>query len=517
MSDADVTPGPPVAAGGQARLLAAGSVVQQAAQVTGLLAMFAIITVLARRLSLAELGVYGLLTSLAGYLLVIQNAAATAAVRSMAAAQGQLARDRAFSTAAAVFALTGLVSGVLMALIGIGLSVAIGLPDGLERQAIVGSVLIGVVTVVGWPLTIYRDALRAGQMFVRAAVLDVAALVVYAALVLGLIAADASLAVLIGASGSIPLFAGLASMIAVRVRAMPFRLRARSVDRGEARSLMGLAGYVSALEAAGVVIYSLDRAVLGLFQSAATVGLFEGPVRAHNLIRALNGAVGVTALPTASKYLGEGDTPRLRELMVKGSRYTLALVVPLTVAGMVLSAPILEVWLGERYGEGGTAMSILVAYWLVTGSVGVAAAIAIAGGKAREFARLAWAVAAANLGLSVALTPWIGLEGVAIGTTLPYILVFPLQLRLVRSVVSVSLRELVREVWLPAYSIGVALAVALVTVRLTVSPDTVLAVGGTAVAGVLGYWIAYYLVWLRRDERSLVASTARTLLSAGRR
>lgn len=503
--------------GEQARLIASGSVVQQLAQVSGLLAMFLVITVLARRLSLTELGVYGLLTSLAGYLLVIQNAAANSAVRGMAAAQGQEARDRTFSTAAAVFAAAGLASGLLIALIGVVLSFAVGLSEQLEHQAVQGSLLIGLVTLVGWPLTIYRDALRAGQMFVRAAAMDIVGLVTYAAVLLALVAADADLAILIGASGAIPLFAGLASLIAVRLRGMPFRLRPRAADREEARSLLGVAGYISATEAAGVVIYALDRAVLGLFQSAATVGLYEGPVRAHNLVRALNGAVGVTALPSASKYLAEDDPARLKELLLRGSRYTLAVVVPLTVTGMVLATPILEVWLGERYGEGGLAMAILLAYWLVTGSVGVAAAIAIAAGKARELARLAWCVALANLGLSLALTPWIGLEGVAIGTTLPYLVVFPFQLRLVLPVAGVSIGELVDQVWVPAYTLGLALAAALVVARVALSPDTAVAVVATAGLGVLAYWVAYYLIWLRPHERELIRDTCRTLLSLGRR
>jgi O-antigen/teichoic acid export membrane protein len=515
MSDADAPDGPQD--GEQARLIASGSIVQQMAQVSGLLAMFVVITVLARRLSLAELGVYGLLTSLAGYLLVIQNAAATAAVRGMAAAKGQEARDRTFSTAAAVFALAGIASGLLIALIGIVLSLAVGLSDDLERQAVQGSLLIGAITLLGWPLTIYRDALRAGQLFVRAAVMDILGMLTYAAVLLALIAADADLAILIGASGTIPLFAGLASMVAVRLRGMPFRLRPRAADREEARALLRMAGYISSTEAAGVVIYALDRAVLGLFQSAATVGLYEGPVRAHNLVRALNGAVGVTTLPSASKYLAENDSARVKELLLRGSRYTLALVVPLTVTGMVLAAPILEVWLGERYGEGGLAMAILLAYWLVTGSVGVAAAIAIAAGKARELAKLAWAVALANLALSLALTPWIGLEGVAIGTTLPYLVVFPFQLRLVLPVAAVSIRELVEQVWVPAYTLGLALAAALVAARLLLSPDTAMVVIAIAGAGVLAYWIAYYALWLRPHERKLIGDTARTLLSGGRR
>src|SRR5918992_5383849 len=61
-------PGP-----GEARLLASGALVQGIAQAGGLLVLLVIVTVLARRLTVAELGAYGLVVSLAGYLLVLRN------------------------------------------------------------------------------------------------------------------------------------------------------------------------------------------------------------------------------------------------------------------------------------------------------------------------------------------------------------------------------------------------------------------------------------------------------------
>ena len=88
---------------GDARRLASGSLMQQISQVTGLLVMFAIVTVLARRLTLAELGVYGLLGSIAGYLLIVQNAAAGAAVRNIAAGAHGPAAATAYSTASAAY------------------------------------------------------------------------------------------------------------------------------------------------------------------------------------------------------------------------------------------------------------------------------------------------------------------------------------------------------------------------------------------------------------------------------
>jgi O-antigen/teichoic acid export membrane protein len=493
-------PGP----GGQARLLASGSLMQQLSQVTGLLAMLAIVTVLGRRLPLSEFGVYGLLSSLAGYLLVIQNSAASAGVRNMAAAVDDERRAGAFSTALVLYAAAGAATGALLAGVGVVLAAAVDLSSEIQSQARLGAVLLGGVTAVGWPITIYRDALRARQLFVRAASIEVGSLIVYAALVLGLAFSEASLAVLIGASGTIPLLTGLGSLVSAKLHRLPFRFRSATVTSARLYEFARLAWYVSLVEAAGTAIYALDRVILGLFRSAATVGLYEGPVRAHNVIRALNAATTVTVLPTASRYVAEGDERRMRELLLRGVRYTLALAVPLTVTGMVLAPPALEVWLGPEFRQAGTAMAILMSYWLVTGCTGVLSGIIVATGRARALAGYAWTVALSNLAISLALTPPLGLEGVVIGTAVPYLAAFPFLLRIVLAEVSVPVSQLVRESFLPAQSLGLALAAGLAAVRAVIPLDTVGLVLAVAIVGVAAYWIAFYSFFLGASERRLV-------------
>ena len=501
-------------AGGQARLLASGSLVQQAAQVTGLLGMFAIITVLARRLTLSELGIYGLLTSLSGYLLVVQNAGAGAVVRAMAAAGDARRRASAFSTAAALYALAGLASGVVLAAVGVALAQGISLPGAVREQARIGALLLGLVTAVGWPATVYRDALRADQRFVRAALTEIAALLAYVALVLALVYGGAALDLVIGASAGIPLLVGIGSAFVARASRVPFRFDPAGITRAEGREILGLAGYLSLTEGAATAIYAIDRAILGLFKSAATVGLFEGPVRAHNLVRALNAAVTVTVLPTSSRYDAAGDRRRLRELLLRGTRYTLALIVPIAVTGMVLGGPVLAVWLGHRFSGAGGAMAILMSHWLVNGCSGLLTATLVGVGRAPVVARYAVAVAIGNVVLALALTAPLGLEGVAIATAGPYLAMFPVLLGAALRAVPLPPRQLVSEALLPAWSLGAALAAALGALRLAAHPTTLGAVAAAAVGGVAAYWLAFYVLWLRPAERELVREVALGLLPA---
>src|SRR4051794_5894123 len=235
---------------GHARRLATGSLAQQASQVSGLLSMLVLVTVLARRLAVAEFGVYGVLSSLAGYLLVIQNAGAGAAVRELAGTTTSEARVRMYSNAVVLYLVAGAAAGVTVALTGLLLSGGLELPSDVARQARIGSLLLGAVTAAGWPLTLARDALRARQLFVRLAAAEIAAVLSYAGFVIGLSLAGAPLSLLVAASGTLPVAVGICALTAGRPSQAGFRFQHGLVERREMRKLLGLAGYLSLTEGA---------------------------------------------------------------------------------------------------------------------------------------------------------------------------------------------------------------------------------------------------------------------------
>ncbi len=491
---------------GEARLLASGALAQQAAQGSGLLALLVVVTVLARRLSLAELGAYGLVASLAGYLLVLRNSVAAAAVRAMSAATAPGERPLVFAAAARLYVRVGLATGVLIALAALGIAAAV-LDGDLAGDARLGGLGLGAVSAAGIVASVYLDALRAERLLVRAAGLEIAAVAVYLALMVSLILSGAGLAAVIAASGAMPLLSGLLSFAEVRRRRLPFRRGGPGAER--TGQIVPTAGWLLVVELSNLVSYALDRVILGAFRSPARVGLYEGPLRAHNLLYALGGALAVPTVPTASRYVATGDQRRLRELVLRGSRYTLALFVPLCVTLMALARPLLDAWLGGRYGEGATALTILVSYWILYGGLVVTPGFLVGVGRAREVALIMSSAAALNLVLTLSLTPALGLEGPAVGTAVAFALAFPFLLRQGLEASGTALGDLVRRAWVPAYSLGALLAGVLVAVRLLLEPSGVAAVAGIALAAVGGYWIAYWTLWLEPGERALVRSLAR--------
>jgi O-antigen/teichoic acid export membrane protein len=176
---------------------------------------------------------------------------------------------------------------------------------------------------------------------------------------------------------------------------------------------------------------------------------------------------------------------------------------------MVMSKPIVTVWLGARYADGATAMSILVSYWLVYGALIVTPGFLVGAGRARIAGQTLACAAALNLILALILTPQLGVEGPAVATTVALVAAFPILLRAGLRASGVLLSDLIRRALAPAYVLGALLALVLVAIRLGLDPETLPVVAFVSVAGVALYWGAFYRFVFDSGERELARGIAR--------
>ena len=150
-----------------------------------------------------------------------------------------------FSAAAALYAVAGLATGLLIA--GAALLIAGLILEGdLAGDARVGGLGLGALTAAGVAASVWLDALRAERQFVRAAGTEIAAVLLYLASMLALIFAGAGLGVLIAASGALPLYSGTLSALVARRAGLGLRLQAvgrhataRDGDRADRRLAAG--------------------------------------------------------------------------------------------------------------------------------------------------------------------------------------------------------------------------------------------------------------------------------------
>ena len=230
------------------------------------------------------------------------------------------------------------------------------------------------------------------QRFGLAAAAEACAyLILMVTMLMLLLVFDAPLWMLVGAAASLAFLMGICSLVIVLILRLPFRLRPSTLDRGYTRDFLSFSLYLLASGVSDLVIYSLDRAVLAAFRPASTLGLYEAAVRPNSLVRAVQGSLAATVVPAAASFMAEGDEVRVRELLLRGTRYVLGATVPVIVTFIVLAEPILVVWVGERYKEAAAALAIFVSYWLLGGTTGVANSMLTAAGRVRALAVYSWA------------------------------------------------------------------------------------------------------------------------------
>lgn len=495
-----------VTEGGHAERLARGAVLQQGAQVLRLVGGFGVVTLLAHRLTFSELGTYTLLLSLITYVQFVKSSVMYAAVVAVAEAAGRRERIRLsviVSTGCAIYTVIGLLSSIALCAIGLGVLPALNIPRPLYHDAQLGVVGLSLATLLSWPLQIFDDTLRGLQRFAAVSVLEISAMVVYVAGAVVLVLVQAPIWTLVTLNAGIPLLMGLACVLALRRLGVRVRVSPSLFDRGEARRFGSFSGLLLLSGAADLATYSLDRFILSIVRSPATVGRYEGPLGAQNMIRYLNGVLNAPGVPITASFLASGDRERIRELCMRALRYGFAATVPFVVVMIVDAGPVLRAWLGSRFGSMAAPAALFCSWWLIGANIGMVSMVLFGGRFARRLVVMSWIVAVVNVSLSIPLTIALGVYGPIIGSITGFAVMLCLTLPFAMRTAGLRWAEAAREAWMPAYLTGAGLAVVLLVARYGLGLDSNPAAWGTLILSPLLFWGVYFVVWLRADERRI--------------
>ena len=474
---------------GEARLLASGALLQQVAQASGLVALLVIVTLLARRLSVAELGAYGLVASLAGYLLVLRNSVASSAVRAMAAApRARRARATCSPPRRRCTPSWGWPRALLIALVAAVLAATI-LDGELADDARAGGLGLGASRRSGIAASVYLDALRAERMFAAAARAEIVAV---GALPRADGRADPRRARTSPwsspSAARCRCSAGCICAVVVRRAAAAAPARARRAPRGAHRAaIVPTAGWLLVVELSNLVMYASGRIVLGAYRTPTAVGQYEGPVRAHNLLYALGGALAVPTVPTASRYVAAGDRRRLRRAgRARQPLHARAVRAAVRDADDARRADPRGLARASATRTGRRRSAILVSYWLLYGGADRDARLPRRRGRgARGRGSRSRPPRALNLALALVLTPELGIEGPALATAVGARR-RPSRCCSARACArpGVPLGELLGRAAIPAYTLGALLAGgAAGAAASALEPETLPAVAASRSAG----------------------------------
>ena len=251
-----------------------------------------------------------------------------------------------------------------------------------------------------------------------------------------------------------------------------------------------------------LIVEQTDRLVIGTYRPIAEVTLFSAAWKLYALAYTIPTTLVQALTPIVANLHGEGDESRLRAVFVLMSKYSAAVAFPL-IFGIGLSGGwLLDAWMGPRFVGVLPVLQVLLLSLAMTAFNHPGYSVIVG---TRRVGHQMWTynapLAVLNLGLSLWLVHRLGILGVALGTAIPSLLLEYPFLRMVTSLVGMSvadfLRQVVRPTLLPAI---LSFAPAFVVAAMVPRDSAALPVVTLACGAVFGAW--FWRSGMSHEERS---------------
>lgn len=286
---------------------------------------------------------------------------------------------------------------------------------------------------------------------------------------------------------------GFASARLVKTTAPELPVGWRGGGPAAMRHLVSFSASLFAIQFAGRLQTKTAEFIIAAFGALTAVTPYALARRLGGIAELIAVQCFKVVMPLASQLDASSDGTRLRKLYIVSSRVAVGVAIPIAAVLTLLGAPILEHWVGREY----VAHAHLVALLSLAGVIATSQwpAVEILQGMARHrvvaVASLAGGIA--NVGLSIALLPVLGLVGVAIATVIStaaaaLFLVTPFANRSL----GVSTGTSLREIWMPALVPGCAIA-AMLGLLIARVPSPSMAILGLWIAAAMVVYVAGYL------------------------
>jgi O-antigen/teichoic acid export membrane protein len=279
--------------------------------------------------------------------------------------------------------------------------------------------VIGLNIACNFPFSVYGGIIDGFQRYDRNNFVAIAS---------SLAVAAANAAVLLAGYGLIPLVIATTSVRLLTYAVYrwnayriypPLRINPSMFERRRLREVTGFSIYSSIIDWANKLNYELDEIVIGAFLGSAPVAVWAVADRLIAGTQRLTNQVNGVLFPFIVDSDTTNRTERLRGLLLEGTRLSIATVVPIAVALMLLADPLVRAWVGPKMIDSAPIIQILAVVVALRVGNATGTTLLKGAGRVRYLALVNIATGIVNLALSAALVGPFGLIGVAIGTLVP--------------------------------------------------------------------------------------------------
>lgn len=221
-------------------------------------------------------------------------------------------------------------------------------------------------------------------------------------------------------------------------------------DKNLVKSFYGF-GFKSFLQNASTSIERrTDVIIVGSFLGPSTVVFYSIPQALLTRIRGFISTFTQALMPAFSQLDASGHGDLIRQIFLTNSRLVVAIISFFSVCAFTLGTPFVGLWVGIEYiVQAESIIYLLTAYLFIGSLVPLGNRYMTAVGRHGVLAKMYTIRAFINLASSLLLVKPLGLQGVALGSLIGAVAVFPFESRAILRCVNVGTLQYLRTTLLP--------------------------------------------------------------------
>ena len=323
------------------------------------------------------------------------------------------------NTALFSYTCIGVVSMALTFMLSTSVERLFKIPPEMHSQARLLLLMVGASVSLSFPLGVFGGILEGLQRFYILNWTSIGATLARAALIVYFLNRGYGLLTVALLTVILPIFSSILRGIIV-FRLCPVPIGLKHVDRASFRHMVNYGGTTFLVLVAARLRFRTDAIVLGTMMSAVAVTYFNIGSRIVDYAQEFVSSLAQVFVPMSSQSEATGNLDRVRKIYIAGNRVCAFLILPITAILILLGKHIIRIWVGARYvPHSYPVLVVMIIPYALLMSQAASGRILFGLGKHQVYAAITVIEGIANLILSIALVPPLGIIGDALGTAIP--------------------------------------------------------------------------------------------------
>lgn len=388
---------------------------------------FVVSPIVVRSLGETQYGAWSLLTSMVGYLGLLDLGVRSAVTRYVAkfhASGDHAGASRLYASALRIFAVGGVIAVVLSlgmaALLGHVFNIPPELIDTARVVAVIGGITVAIALVSG----VYGGVLIGIERFDYYNAIEIAIGVFRAIAVVTTLRLDMGLVALAVVQLVATLARGIANVWFSRKLYPELDLSPRPWDRDSAKLIFQFGLAAALLQIMGSLMLYSDSLVIGAFLPIGMITYFSIAGGLSEYARAVVSGVSQTLTPRISSLQAGGQQSDLQVAVLTSARVSSLVVLPIVVTFVLRGGSFIGLWMGPEYSElSGRILIVLSATLATLSGYQIVTAALLGINRQSGLIPVFIAEAVSNLVLSVIWVRAYGVIGTAVATMIPRVII----------------------------------------------------------------------------------------------